>query len=204
MNVVTVTNAGAGAQSQRNALILWKSRSSGNFNNPRESRERCNFYSLTWQLLKKMSLGTPEPKEAIHSPNEKWESVLSEGNFNAREQKGDKNNTQSSPCAEFFKVLATVSLPLKAKEWLSWQSTRLLKGSNPHSDFRVLSTAGKAETNTNQCYHSPRRASSWLRVHRAGTGSWQLPELLLTFAGCPSSPPCSSSYPDVCWYIALE
>lgn len=63
-----------------------------------------------------MSLGTPEPKEAIHSPHEKWESVLSEGNFNAREQKGDKNNTQSSPCAEFFKALATVFLPLKAKE----------------------------------------------------------------------------------------
>lgn len=95
VNVVTMTNAGAGAQSQRNALILWKSRSSGNFNSPTERRERCNFYPLTWQLLKKMSLGTPEPQEAIHSPNEKWESVLSEGNFNAREQKGDNTQTNS-------------------------------------------------------------------------------------------------------------
>lgn len=41
-----------------------------------------------------MSLGTPEPREAIDSPNEKWEPVLSEGNFNAREQKNDKNKAQ--------------------------------------------------------------------------------------------------------------
>lgn len=100
-----------------------------------------------------MSLGTPEPKEAIHSPNEKWELVLSEGNFNAMEQKGD--NTQTNSLCWIFQSIAHCFLATKSQRVIELAIHTFSRRDNPHSDFRVLHTAGKAETNTNHYYCTP-------------------------------------------------
>lgn len=110
----------------------------------------------------------------------------------------------SSPCAEFFKALATVFLPLKAKEQLSWQPTPFLKGRQSPQWLQSAVHSREARNKPKALLLHPSTHSSQLSSAPTTTCVWKLSGLLLTFEGCPSSPLWPSSYPDVCLCTALE